>query len=190
MGKQIEINDFKKIIPELREILETHNIDKEQHYSIISDILFSFSYFIDQHQNSYLHETITSYIDDNYELLSNKTNEIRMIGELQIVFGNKRKFTTNILNIHLIDKSSLIDNLIGVLRLKDIGETLSSDEINKKFKSLVIENREGIYALRFRRSEDISKDIWIEFNCKDYSYECKDINELAENVYHFINRQY
>lgn len=174
----------------MRGVLEEHEIDDAKHYSILSDILFQFSYFLDQHQDSYLHEEIDSYMLDTKEFISGEQNEIVMLGELEIVFGNKRKFTTNIMNIDLIDKRYLLDNLIGLLRLEDIGDNLNTIELDEKFKVLVIEKREGIYALRFRKLEDLSNDNWFELVCKDYKYDCSNnMTELANIVSHFISQE-
>ena len=188
MDKEIELDDFEKLIPSLRGVLEEHKIDKEQHHSIISSMLFNFSYFLDQHQESYLHEEISCYVDDNEELISGDLNEIYMLGELQIVFGNKRRFTTNITNVELINKSSLVAKLVGVLRLEDIGEDLNKKEIQDKFISLVLNKREGIHSIRLKNIDDIETDTWREYNCKELSYVCNNINEVADNVLQISKR--
>jgi len=189
MDDKIELDDFETLIPSLVGVLDEHNIDKEKHYSIIGSMLFHFSYFLDQYQESYLHEEVSCYVDDNEELISGILNEIYMLGELQIVFGNKKKFTTNIMNIDLENENNLLNNLIGVLRLQEIGEHLNKDEIQEKFIELVANKRNGIHSVCFRHIGDGNKDSWSEYNCQELSYKCDhDLDETTKNIFHLAKR--
>ena len=68
MGKKkIELDDFIDLGVSIKSSLRTHSIDKELHYSIISDVLFHCANMIDEKTGSYHHEMIDGLIDDNLD---------------------------------------------------------------------------------------------------------------------------
>ena len=75
MGNKIELDDFRNIIVQMREILDIHQVENNKHKSIILSMLFNFTYLLDEKQKTCLHDDVHNYFETNLELFNVDVDE-------------------------------------------------------------------------------------------------------------------
>ena len=161
MNEKIKIDDFVELAFALKPALTTHDVPDELHYSLISDIVFSFASFLDDRTGTAFHEQIYSLLEEHAEQLGETQPGDYLIAEIDILFDKGRKCEMNLLKSGLENSENLRLILEITLEIRDLDEIDQAIDVDSRFLKL-LKKKKGIKALRFNSAENLEKEDWLE----------------------------
>jgi hypothetical protein len=180
---EFNIEDFEDLIKNIKVSLDTHGIDEDQHYSLLSEILFNVTAFIDERANTSLHEVADSFIDDCYEKIQSNLNRDYLLADVNIFFGNGNKVETNVLKSNIENKEYYMLELEVALELRDISEIDKVVDIEGRLNKL-LRNKKGIVKVDFQPLKDLGSENWISVPLTGSSH--GDFSENIEGLFELI----
>ena len=186
MKNKFNIEDFNQLVVEIKDTLETHNINETLHHSIISSVLFNVAVFIDEKTENHLHEFITSYIEEKYDSIIEDSQkfELKLEGELKIKYENGTSSRTTLLTPHLKCIEELIFELEMMTNLRDIPEIDKDIDMEERYESIIRKKRQGIKFIHLNKIE--GKSIDFPFNqetCDEFEDSIEGLAKCIMNVF-------
>jgi hypothetical protein len=152
MVKKVKIEDFVDLGLAIKTSLNTHLIDPELHYSLISDILFNCAYMIDEKTGSYHHENIDGLVDANIDKFVDDYVEDLFVSSIKINLGVGKKHIAQIYKSHIENSSLLVDLIERLLNIQQTGKSFEE----------ITERRKGIQSIGFSDQEHPKDSDWNE----------------------------
>lgn len=130
---KIQTKDILALSQTIKETLEINEVEPSIKESLLDDILFKFSAFIDEYQNTNIHESILEELE-NY--IPPKGDYL--VCELFIELESRETLESNILLSDIENDGCLRLNLEVLLGLRDISEINAEVDCESKFKEINI----------------------------------------------------
>jgi len=130
---KIQTRDILALSQTIKETLELYEVKPSFKESLLEDILFKFSAFIDEYQNTSIHESILEELE-NY--IPPKGDFL--VCELFIELGSRETLESNILLSDIENDGCLRLNLEVLLDLRDTSELDAEIDCESKFKEITI----------------------------------------------------
>jgi hypothetical protein len=181
--EKIKIKDFEELAVNFKSSLSTHEISKELHHSLISDLLFSVCVFIDQKSNTSFHETIGSYFEERSGAILSDKHQDYLLADIEILFSKGRKIETNFLKSALTNKDYAVLKLEVTFGVRGIDELDENIDINSRFKKL-LRKKECISAVKFQPLKDLDSDLWLTVPLQGSEY--GDFTQTIDGVYELM----
>jgi hypothetical protein len=180
---KFKIEDFEELAVGVKASLDNHDIPKDLQFSLISEILFNFSAFIDERVDSNLHEIIDSFLDEKSEVILANNRQDYLLADVEIIFNKGRKIETNILYSALSNRDYNILVLEVAFGIRDIDELDDVIDIEPRLKKL-LKKKEGISIIKFQPLKDLGSKKWLSVPLKGSEY--GDFEQNIEGVYELM----
>jgi len=168
MEKEIKLTDFGELALELKPTLETHGVPEKFHYSLISDVLFTFANFLDEKNGTDFHEQIYPLMDELAEKLSAPQLGDFQVAEVIFEFEKGRK-VMNLLKSQLDHPEILQFDLEFNLGLRGLDEIDNEIDADARFLKL-LKTKRRVKSLKFNSAKNYTNEDWISVSLEESEY--------------------
>ncbi len=178
MSKKVEIDDFVDLGVSIKRSFETHSIDPDMHYSLISDILFQCAYMIDEKTGSDHHERIHGLVDAHLEKFVDGYEEDRFVSSIRITLGVGKRHTARLCESEVGSSEAVKDLIERLLNIKQTRKTF--EEITKRRKGI---QSIGFSDLEYPKDSNWSEIAFSQGNTGEYEYSVDGICQfIIDNI--------